>query len=88
MLSLYSDDNVVAGGAARAHIHGDKAYLSLPCLIAVHVTPSEATLPYISPQPIYILLYLSVLDPSMRNKDKIALYFLGEGVSRPSQPKH
>lgn len=42
---LNFDDNNVAGKAAPAHTHGDKAHSSLPWLIAVHVTPSEATLP-------------------------------------------
>jgi len=78
LVLLYFHDNVVAGGAARAHIHGDKAYLSLPWLIAVRVSPSEATLPYISPQPIYILLCLSVLRTSMWNGEKITLQFGGK----------
>lgn len=43
------DDNVVVGGAAQAHIHGDNAHLSLPWLIAVHVTPSEAPPPLYQP---------------------------------------
>lgn len=45
---VYFDDNVVASGAARAHIRGDNAQPSLPWLIAVHVTPSEA------PPPLYL----------------------------------
>ena len=43
----YFDENVIVSGTAQAHIHRDNA--SLPCLIAVHVTPSEAPLLYISP---------------------------------------
>lgn len=44
----YFDENVVVSGAAQAHVHRDNALL--PCLIAVHVTPSEAPpLLYISP---------------------------------------
>lgn len=49
MFLVYFDDNIVVSGAAQAHIHGDNAQLSLPWLIAVHVTPSKAPLPYISP---------------------------------------
>lgn len=49
MFLVYFDDNIVVSGAAQAHIHGDNAHLSLPWLIAVHVTPSKAPLPYISP---------------------------------------
>lgn len=75
---VHFDDNVVVGGAAQAHIHGDNAHSSLPWLIAVHVSPSEATLPYISPQPIYILLCLSVLRRSLSNREKITLHFWGK----------
>lgn len=74
----YFDDNVVVGGTARAHVHGDNALSSLPWLIAVHVTPSEAPLPCINPQPIYILLCLSVLRPSISNREKITLHFWGK----------
>lgn len=80
------DDNVVAGGAAQAHIHGDKAHSSLQWLIAVHVTPSEASLSCIRPQPIYILLCLSVLSPSMWNKEKITLISGGKQCLVPDNP--
>lgn len=45
---VHLHDNLVDGVAAPAHVHGDNAHLSLPWLIAVHVTSSEA------PPPLYL----------------------------------
>lgn len=82
------DDNVGVSDAAQAHIHGDNAHLSLPWLIAVHVTPSKAPLPYISPEPIYILLCLSLLRPSISNREKITLHFWGKKATHSSHPQY
>ena len=53
--AVHLDGIVVVTGAARVHVRGDNAQLSLPRVIGVHVP--------LSPQPIYLVLYLSLLRP-------------------------